>query len=563
MSDTRKKMLPVGIENFENIRKENFYYIDKTMLIKDLLYDRGQVNLFTRPRRFGKSLNMSMLKYFFEIGCDPLLFNGLAISEEKNLCEEYMGKFPVIAITLKGVQADSFDTAQQMMKLTISEEARRLLRRINFQQLNVYHQEIFTRLCQTEISESDLMNALRLMAEILCEYYNHPVIILIDEYDVPLSKASEYGYYESMVSLMRNMFEQALKTNPFLHFAVLTGCLRIARESIFTGMNNLRVLSMTDMQFNTAFGFTDSEVKNLLSYYDCETSYQAVRDWYDGYRFGNADVYCPWDVICYCDKLRYDPTLPPQDYWSNTSSNYIVRQFISNARNVTLRREIEQLIAGEEVVKEIHQELTYKDLYNSADHLWSVLFTTGYLTQRGRIGTDSYRLVIPNMEIRRIFTRQIMELFKENVREDGKALDHFCSAFSQGNGTEVQKLFEEYLKKTISIRDTFVHRPTKKNFYHGILLGLLGFKENWGISSNRETGDGYGDILIEIDDENIGIIIEVKYAHNGNLEKCCQEALEQIEEQNYEQQFLEDGIKKVLKYGIACYKKKCQVAVII
>ncbi|MBQ8231589.1 MAG: AAA family ATPase [Lachnospiraceae bacterium] len=554
-----KKKLPIGIESFEEIRTAGFYYIDKTGLIRDLLQNWGKVNLFTRPRRFGKSLNMSMLKAFLEMGCDEALFDGLEISKEEALCEAYMGRFPVISISLKGANADDFDAAKGMLRQIINEEAYRLWKRLYPEQLGRYLSNSMERLMDSEMNDIDLMNSLRLLSNVLCQYYGKKVIILIDEYDVPLAKANEKGYYDQMVTLIKNMFEQALKTNDNLYFGVLTGCLRVAKESIFTGLNNLNVLSIIDVQYDEYFGFTDGEVKKLLDYYGLGDSYNIVKEWYDGYRFGNVDVYCPWDVICYCDKRRSNENLQPENYWANTSSNEVVRHFLEKAEGGMLKRDVEKLIAGECVVKRIHQELTYKDLYDSIENIWSVLFITGYLTRRGRADDDLFSLAIPNMEIRKIFTEQIMKLFRENVQKDGNSLNAFCEALKSGNVKAVETQFTKYLKKTISIRDTFAKKSIKENFYHGILLGILGFKEAWIVSSNKESGDGYYDTQIEIEDEEIGIVIEVKYAHDGNLDAGCQEAMKQIVETGYTQQMKEDGMQTILKYGVACYNKKCKV----
>lgn len=562
-----KKKLPVGIENFEKIRTGNFYYVDKTGLIRDLLLNWGEVNLFTRPRRFGKSLNMSMLKAFLEIGCKKELFEGLEISKEAELCEEYMGKFPVIHISLKGVNGNDYELARSMMCSIIGAEALRFQFLTESDKLSAKDKGLYDQLTAVDktnqenfrMSDPVLLGSLKTLSSLLYKHYGRKVIMLIDEYDVPLAKANEQGFYDQMVMMIRIMFEHALKTNDALQFAVLTGCLRVAKESIFTGLNNPRILSIADVEFDEYFGFTDEEVIQLLDHYDISESYGVIKDWYDGYRFGNVDVYCPWDVICYCDKLRTDKTVAPQNYWSNTSSNDVVRHFIEKADTGITKKEIEKLIAGEAVSKEIHQELTYKELYDSIDHIWSVLFTTGYLTQRGKPDGDVFHLVIPNMEIRKIFTGQIMKLFRDNVQKDGDAVNAFCEALKNGDAAEVEKQFAEYLKKTISIRDTFVRKSTKENFYHGILLGILGFKESWGISSNKESGDGYSDIQVEIDDEEIGIVIEVKYAHDADLDAGCQEALDQIEKSGYAEQLLEEGMHTVLKYGIACYKKRCRV----
>lgn len=557
--EIRKNKLPIGIENFEEIRTEGFYYVDKTGLISELLHNWSKVNLFTRPRRFGKSLNMSMMKCFFDLNGNKKIFNGLKIANEADLCDEYMGKFPVISVSLKAIHAGSYAKAYDMAVQVINSEARRLQYLLDSDRLTKNDKETFSELLRNDMNEAVLCCSLKNMSELLQKHHNRKVIVLIDEYDVPLSKAFEHGYYDQMILLIRNMFEQVLKTNDSLQFAVLTGCMRISKESIFTGLNNLRVLSISDVWFDEYFGFTDREVKELLEYYDLSYNYELIKEWYDGYQFGNVDVYCPWDVINYCDLLRVDKDAQPRNYWANTSSNDAVRKFIQNADQGTTKREIEKLVAGEVIAKEIHQELTYKDMYNSVDNLWSVLFTTGYLTQRGKSEGDCFCLSIPNMEIRKIFTTQIMEFFKETVKKDGDTANNFCEALKNGDAAGVERQLAAYLKKTISIRDTFVRKPMKENFYHGILLGILSFKDNWGTFSNKESGDGYSDILVEIDEEETGIIIEVKYPDDGNLELGCKEALRQIEKNRYEEALRDEGIEKILKYGIACYKKNCRV----
>ena len=561
--ESRKK-LPIGIENFEEMHKENFYYIDKTGLIKELLQNWGKVNLFTRPRRFGKSLNMSMLRCFFEIGRDHSVFQGLEISKEQAFCQQYMGKFPVISVSLKGVSGRDFQAAKDMLATIIGGEAMRFQCLSASDRLSVEEKERYSRLMSlalhpdAAIADAYLVSSLQVLSQLLAKHYGQNVVILIDEYDVPLDKAYQAGYYEEMVALIRNLFGQALKTNDSLQFAVLTGCLRISKESIFTGLNNLRVLTITDVQFDEYFGFTDEEVRELLAYYELLEHYETIKQWYDGYRFGKVDVYCPWDVINYVDALRADPNARPKNYWSNTSSNDIVRRFIHRAEKSSTKREMEQLIAGETVAKEIHQELTYRDLDQSIENLWSVLFTTGYLTQAEQVDEDVYLLKIPNLEIRRIFTRQVYEWFQESAEADGDTLNAFCEAFRTGDVEGIEKQFHEYLWNTISIRDTFV-KGKKENFYHGILLGLLSYKASWAVSSNRESGEGYSDIAVEIGRERLGIIIEVKYCQDGNLDKGCAEALRQIEDNHYEEVLRENGMQTILKYGIACYKKLCKV----
>lgn len=554
-----KKKLPIGIENFEKLQTEDFYYIDKTNLIKELLTGLAEVTLFTRPRRFGKSLNMSMLKYFFELGTDKKLFSKLKISEETALCEEYMGKYPVISVSLKGMNAGNYEKALEMAVEVIRSEARRFQYLLDSERLTSYDKEAFIALLQEDMKEGTLCSSLKVLSELLEKHHGSKVILLIDEYDVPLAKAFERGYYDQMVLFIRNMFEYALKTNESLKFAVLTGCMRISKESIFTGLNNLKVLSVAEVQFDEAFGFTDKEVRELLEYYELSDHYNEIREWYDGYQFGNAEVYCPWDVINYCDALRVEPDAQPKNYWSNTSSNEAVRRFIQESDKASVRREIENLVAGEVIKKEIHQELTYKDMYASIDNLWSVLFTTGYLTQKGKPEGNRFPLAIPNMEIRNIFTTQIMDFFKENVPKNRAALNEFCKALKNGDAEGVEKQLTEYLRRTISIRDTFVKKQMKENFFHGILLGILSFGDTWSVSSNKESGDGYSDILLETDDGETGIILELKYADDGNLDTACKKALAQINRNRYEEILLDEGVPHILKYGIAFYKKRCRV----
>ena len=555
------KKLPIGIENFEEMRREDFYYVDKSHVIEQLLTQWGKVNLFTRPRRFGKSLNMSMLQSFFEIGKDKTLFDGLRISDNQELCEKYQGKFPVVSVSLKGINGATYEEARRFLIKTINEEARRLSVLSDSTELDETDHELLTQLKKKEMTNDSLVYSIRELTELLEKHYGSKVIVLIDEYDVPLAKANENGYYDEMVLLIRNLFENALKTNSSLKFAVLTGCLRIAKESIFTGLNNFKVYSITDKSFDETFGFTDAEVKELLRYYGQEKYYETVKEWYDGYRFGNVDVYCPWDVINFCSDHLADPGLEPKNYWANTSGNSVISHFIDSVgkpQKLT-RMELEQLVNGGIVQKEINSELTYKELYSSIDNLWSTLFMTGYLTQRGEPSGNRYNLVIPNREIRNIITNHILKMFKENVKDDGKTVSDLCDALLNQNPEKVELIFTEYMKKTISIRDTFAQKPTKENFYHGLLLGILGFKENWSVMSNRESGDGFGDILIRIEDEDVGIVIEVKYADDGNLQGECEKALQQIIDIRYTEALEQEGLHTIIKYGIACYRKKCKV----
>lgn len=553
--------LPVGIENFEKIRRDGFYYVDKTGLIEQLLNNWGEVNLFTRPRRFGKTLNMSMLKCFFEIGTDQSLFDGLYISKNQDLCDAYMGKYPVISISLKGVNADSYENARSLLKRIVMEEAKMHRIIMSGNRLDDIDKAEYMSLVTGEMGEDTLVYSMKTLTALLEKYYEKKVIVLIDEYDVPLAKANENGYYDQMVLLVRNLFENVLKTNSSLKFAVLTGCLRVAKESIFTGLNNFKTNSILDEEYDETFGFVDDEVKEMLHYYGQDTHYETVKEWYDGYRFGNADVYCPWDVINYCDAHRRNPMLPPGNYWTNTSGNDVLKHFIESAGAAKglAKTDLERLVNGEIVEKDIREDLTYNELYASMDNLWSTLFMAGYLTHKGRVDTKRFRLAVPNREIRNIITEQVLALFKQNVEKDGQLLNDFCTALSDGHTDEVERLFSEYMKKTISVRDTFARKELKENFYHGLLLGILGFKAGWSVMSNRESGNGFSDIMIMIDDAEIGIVIDVKYAESHDLEAVCKDALKQMIDKRYTEYFEQQGIKKILKYGIACRVKECKV----
>ena len=550
--------LPVGIENFEDIRRSGFYYIDKTMLIEQTLNNWSKVTLFTRPRRFGKTLGMSMLRSFFEIGTDKSLFDGLYISQNKSLCAEHMGKYPVIFLTLKGVEGLTFAKAKSMLSEIIKDEADRHYILNSSETLTSVDRESFMKILTG--NEENIENSLKTLSRLLYKHYGQKVVILIDEYDVPLDKAYQNGYYHEMVSLIRGLFGQALKTNDYLQFAILTGCLRISKESIFTGLNNFKVLSIMDARFDEQFGFTDSEVEELLAAYNLDSHFTEIKEWYDGYHFGNADVYCPWDVINYVDLLRFEPTAKPQDFWSNSSGNALVRSFIDKA-DVQTKDEIERLIAGECIEKEISQELTYDEIDKSIANLWSVLFTTGYLTKQGVTDDGKVRLSIPNREIKNLFIKKIREWFSDTTANDGKTLEQFCNAFVDKDTEKIEELFGDYLWNTISIRDTAVAKDKKENFYHGILLGLLGYKASWLIRSNTESGTGYSDILVEVPNNRTGIVIELKYAENGDMDAACDEALKQIEEKSYVDKLKQDGMRNFIKYGIACFKKDCKVVV--
>ncbi len=554
-----RRRLPVGLENFHQVMKDNYYYVDKTGLISELLRNGGMVNLFIRPRRFGKTLNMSMLEHFFSIEGDQSIFDGLEISKDTKLCEEHMGKYPVIFVSLKGINAGSYDTAFRLAVETIKGVAKKAKFLETSDKLDDHEKSDYQTLLDKDMDEATLFLSLKTLSELLEKHYETKVIVLIDEYDVPLAKAFENGYYDQMVFLIRNLLEQVLKTNNSLKFAVMTGCMRISKESIFTGLNNFTTFTITDVDFDEYFGFTHQEVHDLLTYYECTDKYESIKEWYDGYRFGNVNVYCPWDVVSYLRSLRADKEAIPQNYWVNTSGNAEVKKFIRQSKSATVKREIERLMAGEIVTKTIRPELTYQDMYHSIENIWSVLFTAGYLTQAGTGDGQMYKLRIPNLEIREIFKTQIMEYFKESVEKDGDTLSRFCDALKNGEEENAEDIFESYLKKTISIRDTFVKKALKENFYHGILLGILGVKEEWSVFSNQETGEGYSDILIETENSEMAILMEVKYAHDGNLAQACERALRQVEERKYDENLRESGVNKILKYGIGCYQKRCKV----
>lgn len=557
--------LPVGIENFEEIRRNRFYYVDKTKLIEQLVETGGKVTLFTRPRRFGKTLNMSMLRSFFETGSDVSLFDGLYIAENKALCEEYMGKYPVIFLSLKSVEGLTFEDARYRMIELISIEAERFGFLADSEHLSENERERYKAMISLHngtnaMDEKVLISSLRILSQLLYKHFGKKTVILIDEYDVPLDKAFQNGFYQEMVSLIRGLFGMALKTNDYLQFAVLTGCLRITKESIFTGLNNFKVLSILDSRFDEQFGFTDCEVKKILEDYHLESHFEETKEWYDGYHFGKVDIYCPWDVINYVDQLKYDPAAIPQDFWSNSSGNAIVRRLIDKA-DVSAKNEVERLIAGESIEKDVALELTYDEIDKSIENLWSVLFTTGYLTHTGRTEAGKYRLVIPNREVRNLFVKKIREWFLDVSRNDGKTLEELCNAFVNKDTEKIEQIFGDYLWNTISIRDTAVAKEKKENFYHGILLGLLGYKSSWLIKSNAESGTGYSDILVEVPTNRTGIVIELKYAENGDMDAACEDALRQIEEKNYVAKLKQDGMRNFIRYGIACFKKDCRVIV--
>lgn len=558
--------LPVGIDNFEKIRRNGFYYVDKTSLIEQLFSNWGEVNLFTRPRRFGKTLNMSMLKYFFEIGTDRSLFDGLHICANEKICSEHMGKYPVIFLSLKNAEGLNFDTAKYQMVELIAREAERfpfLAKDTNLSDRDREKYRVLTAFADGHYQMSDdvLYGSLQTLSELLYKYFNQKTVILIDEYDVPLDKAFQHGYYREMVALIRALFGRALKTNEALAFAVLTGCLRVSKESIFTGLNNFKILSITDSRFDEQFGFTDKEVQKLLADYHLEARFSETKEWYDGYRFGNVDVYCPWDVINHIDRIKDDPNARPEAYWINTSGNDLVKRFVDKA-NRTTRNEIEQLIAGNAIEKMLRLDLTYDEIDNSIENLWSVLFTTGYLTQTGMTEDGAYRLVIPNWEIREVFKLQIQEWFKKSIFSNTEQLTAFWKAFEEGNTDGVEMYLNRIMSNSISVFDIKTGEGKKEISYHNLLVGILTGNAEWLVKSNVEAGEGFADIIVETEDPNAGIVVELKYAKDyNNMEQACRAALDQINDRRYQEYLLNDGRKDITLYGIAFCKKRCKAMV--
>lgn len=557
-------MLPVGIDQFEKIRRAGFYYVDKTKLIEQLLQNWGEVNLCTRPRRFGKTLNMSMLRCFLEIGTDKTLFDGLYISTKQELCDLHMGKYPVIFLSLKDVDGLTYQEAEEAMMQIVGCEASRFSFLENSSNLSETEKELYRGLTAVRdgrywIEKGLLISALKMLSRLLYRHYGQKAVILIDEYDVPLDKAFQHGYYLEMVSLIRGLFSQAMKSNEYLQFAVLTGCLRVSKESIFTGLNNFKVLSVTDTLFDEQFGFTDAEVRQMLEYYGMTEHLTEIKEWYNGYRFGNADIYCPWDVVNYVGKLITDPAAEPEDFWINSSGNALVKRFVDKADQTT-RDEIEQLIAGKTIDKKIRLDLTYDEIDNSISNVWSVLFTTGYLTQKERAKNGIYRLTIPNREVREVFVYQIQQWFEQSVANNQNTVNEIHDLMMNKKEEELQTKLNRILSQTISILDTKVRDEEKENFYHGLLLGLLRNYPNWTVKSNVESGDGFADIIIKPEDPDMGIIIELKYTQTMNgLTKACEKALSQIQERRYDEALRDDGRNDILAYGIAFCKKRCKV----
>lgn len=558
--------LPVGIEDFKEIRRQGFYYIDKTKLIEQLLDNWGKVNLFTRPRRFGKTLNMSMLRCFFEIGADKTLFEGLYISQNEQFCEEYMGKFPVVFLTLKGVEGTTFEEARLSLAELIAAEARRFKFLQESDSLDADDKEMYRELIslnkeQSPVTSVKLRFSLKNLLELLYKHYGRKTIVLIDEYDVPLDKAFQDGYYREMVSLIRGLLGETLKTNDFLQFAVLTGCLRVSKESIFTGLNNFKILSITDVRFDEQFGFTEDEVKKLLNAYHLESHLPEMKEWYDGYHFGDADIYCPWDVINHVELLCKDSKAEPKCYWINSSGNSLVKRFITKA-NKTTRDEIERLIAGEPIEKSVRLELTYDEIDNSIDNIWSVLFTTGYLTQVGMTEQGAYKLVIPNKEVREVYKLQIQDWFDKKLRDNTEQLTAFWNSIEEGKTEAIEQYLNRTLSNSISVFDTKAPEKEKESSYHTLLVGLLTGNTDWVVRSNVEAGEGFADIIVEPEDPDAGIIFELKYSKEANgLQISCEKAIEQIKSRRYSEYLKNDGRHNMTFYGIAFYKKRCKAVV--
>ena len=558
--------LPVGIEDFKEIRRQGFYYIDKTKLIEQLLDNWGKVNLFTRPRRFGKTLNMSMLRCFFEIGADKTLFEGLYISQNEQFCDEYMGRFPVVFLTLKGVEGTTFEEARLSLAELIAAEARRFKFLQESDSLDADDKEMYRELIslnkeQSPVTSVKLRFSLKNLLELLYKHYGRKTIVLIDEYDVPLDKAFQDGYYREMVSLIRGLLGETLKTNDFLQFAVLTGCLRVSKESIFTGLNNFKILSITDVRFDEQFGFTEDEVKKLLNAYHLESHLPEMKEWYDGYHFGDADIYCPWDVINHVELLCKDSKAEPKCYWINSSGNSLVKRFITKA-NKTTRDEIERLIAGEPIEKSVRLELTYDEIDNSIDNIWSVLFTTGYLTQVGMTEQGAYKLVIPNKEVREVYKLQIQDWFDKTLRDNTEQLTAFWNSIEEGKTEAIEQYLNRTLSNSISVFDTKAPEKEKESSYHTLLVGLLTGNTDWVVRSNVEAGEGFADIIVEPEDPDAGIIFELKYSKEANgLQISCEKAIEQIKSRRYSEYLKNDGRHNMTFYGIAFYKKRCKAVV--
>lgn len=557
------KRLPTGWDDFERVIKGDYYYVDKTRLVNNLIQTGSAVTLFTRPRRFGKTLNMSMLKNFFEIGSDPSLFDGLEITKNKVICNEYMGKYPVISISLKGVSGLTYEEAKNKLAAVIATEAMRFSFLEDSSKLSERDKALYEQLVKVDDNGKSrfdlpldvLSGSLYTMTELLNKHYGLKAVVLIDEYDVPLDKAHIHGYYDEMVELIRDMFHAAFKTNSNLAFAVLTGCLRVSKESIFTGLNNMKVDSISMLNSGEIFGFSNNEVEQMLAYYGISENKDEVKAWYDGFRFGDDEVYCPWDVINYVDDNISGVTKEPNNYWINSSGNDLVREFVDISTKETIE-DLEKLVSGEKVKKSINENLTYRDMDSTIDNLWGILYATGYLTGI-RTNDNLYDLWIPNKEVRQIYEENIIKWFNKKVREDASSKEQFYNAALSGNAEEMEGVLNGLLFDSVSIRDTYTRKYLRENFYHGFVLGLLtGFE---GIRSNSESGDGYSDIMILDRGNKTAAILELKYADSDDvevMEKACNAAIKQIVVKKYDKTLIRSGVaKNIYKYGISFNKK--------
>lgn len=554
------KPLPIGVDNFEEIIEKQYYYVDKTLFIKELLDMRGKVNLFTRPRRFGKTLNLSMLQCFFEMNSynADQLFKGLAIMETGEEYTKYMSQYPVISLSLKSMKQGSFELSYIQMKKMIAEEFRRLDFVLELDKLTKAEKDRFQAIRDVNGDDADYLDALRFLSACMMKCTGKKIILLIDEYDVPLENAYFGGFYNEMIPLIRSLFESALKTNENLEFAVITGCLRISKESIFTGLNNLKIISITNPTYAEHFGFTQKEVEDMLAFYERSTYIVTVKSWYDGYFFGDTEVYNPWSVINYVEQIWAQEGALPQPYWSNTSSNSIVRTLIESA-DIRVKQEVEALIQGDSIEKAIHEDITYDDMEpnKSQENLWNFLFFTGYLKKTGERMAANVRYIsmsIPNEEVRYIYKNTVLSWFEQKVRK--RDFSQFYKNIVQGNVTEFEETVAQMLREGISFYDT------KESFYHGFMMGLLNGMEDYYAYSNREAGDGRYDICLKsMEVKNPVVILELKIAASyADMEDKSRRAIEQIEMKHYEEDLVRDGYENVLCYGIAFYKKNCKIA---
>ena len=564
----QKKKLSIGIENFTKLQTEDFYYVDKTMLIKELLDNWAEVNLFTRPRRFGKTLNMSMLQYYFEDKRDQFtgekidnsyLFEGLNIKAEGEKYTKYMGKYPVINLSLKSAKQPTYKMAYESLIDEIMKEYRRHNFILNSDKLLQSEKKIFLDISNGEAKEIEYAKSLQFLSSCLEKYFGSKTIILIDEYDVPLENAFFEGFYDEMISFIRSLFESALKTNPSLEFSIITGCLRISRESIFTGLNNLNIISILNNRYAEYFGFTAEEVEELCDYYNIQEKYETAKKWYNGYTFGHKNVYNPWSVVKYIYDVLGDSHVFPTSYWANTSSNSIVKSLIERADDIT-KGEIEALIEGKTIEKPVHEDITYDDVYDNLDNLWNFMFFTGYfkkISERMDENTQEkfVELAIPNLEVKYIFRTKILKWFNEKIKSEDLSI--LYTSIINGEVDVFQKEVNRLLKKTISFNDAY------ENFYHGFMIGLLSHMDGYIVKSNRETGDGRCDIYIKpLSIFDKAVIIEMKVCDKPKeLFTKPQDALQQIEDKKYAYELNESGYEDIIKYGMAFYRKDCIIKI--